>query len=300
MTSKLENFRDLIAYVKDLEEQSEQCGIYTAGHYYSPVPNKEDVINFMTSKKGKSSSLTEIDLNEAHQLEVLNEYKKVYSELPFPEIKQDDCRYFYENDWFSYADAIFLYSFLRTIQPKRIIEVGSGFSSAVILDTVEKFYDFSPDITFIEPYPDRLNMLLTDNDRKNIQILEKKIQDVDENILTSLESGDLLFIDSSHVLKYGSDLYILMFEIIPKLKSGVYIHFHDVFFPFEYPESWLTEGRYWNENYLLRAFLAYNTVWKIHFFNTFVANEFADYLKTNMPLCLKNPGGSLYLKKVKD
>jgi hypothetical protein len=89
----------------------------------------------------------------------------------------------------------------------------------------------------------------------------------------------------------------LMFDILPLLPSGIFVHFHDVFYPFEYPSHWLKEGLYWNENYFLRAFLSYNCEWDIYFFNTYVAFSFNDFIKDNMPLCVKNPGGSLYIQR---
>lgn len=116
-------------------------------------------------------------------------------------------------------------------------------------------------------------------------------------VFTALDSGDLLFIDSSHVIKCGSDVQFLMFQVLPNLSKGVFLHFHDVFYPFDYPDWVLLEGRYWNELYFLRAFLSYNSEWKIYFFNTYVATVFKDYIQENMPLCLKNPGGSLYIQK---
>jgi hypothetical protein len=89
-----------------------------------------------------------------------------------------------------------------------------------------------------------------------------------------------------------------MFEIIPYLKPGVVVHFHDVFFPFEYPADWLiNKGRYWNENYIMRAFLSYNSEWSILFFNTYVHQVFGDLIKEKMPLCLKDTGGSLYIQR---
>ena len=211
----------------------------------------------------------------------------------------DDLRYYFSQSWFCYADAIFLYCFLRHTNPKTVIEVGSGFSSAVILDTVEKFLPQYPLITFIEPYPDRLKSLLKPQDFERCQILENRVQDVPLNIFTSLSAGDLLFIDSSHVVKCGSDLQFLLFKVLPQLPVGVFVHFHDVFYPFEYPEAWLLDGRYWNEAYFLRAFLAYNNEWEIYFFNTYVAKFFNDFLAEKMPLCLKNTGGSIYLQRVR-
>ena len=218
--------------------------------------------------------------------------------MPFPEHRSKDLRYFYDNIWYSYSDAIFLYSFLRKNKPGRIVEIGSGFSSAVMLDTIDRFFDQPTDVTFIEPNPDRLTSLLSDKDENKVHIIEKKIQDVPIEFFSSLQSGDLLFIDSSHVVKCGSDLQRLMFDIVPILPSGVFVHFHDIFYPFEQPSAWLKDGIYWNENYFLRAFLSYNSAWEVYFFNTYVAAEFNDYISENLPLCIRNLGGSLYIRRL--
>lgn len=286
-----------LPYVKQLENQVKKQGAYQAGHYYSPIPDKNEVLEYISSKKPLSKELPGIDLNEKNQFELLHEYRQYYDELPFPENQKQGCRYYYENSWFSYSDAIFLYSFLRKHEPKRIIEIGSGFSSAVILDTIEGFFKQRPEITFIEPHPVRLKRLFKSNDEDQVEIIEKRVQQVPHELFSSLENGDLLFIDSSHVVKCGSDLQFLFFDVLPFLPSGVFVHFHDVFYPFDYLPKWLKEGIYWNENYFLRAFLSYNCEWSIYFFNTFAAFAFNDFLKDQMPLCLKNAGGSLYIKR---
>lgn len=167
-----------------------------------------------------------------------------------------------------------------------------------MLDTIENFLDGQINTTFIEPNPERLFNLITDSDKNQVNIITEKVQEVSLDIFSSLNSGDLLFIDSSHVVKCGSDLQYLLFEVLPRLKSGVFVHFHDIFYPFEYPEIWLNKGIYWNENYFLRAFLAYNNTWQIYFFNHYIASEFPDFIKEKMPLCTKNAGGSLYLRKI--
>lgn len=282
---------------KELSEQVRKQGAYQAGHYHSPIPSEEDVLEYVKMRKF-NSELMGIELNEQNQNELLNDFIRFYKDLPFPEKQSLGRRYYYDNSWYSYSDAIFLYGFLRKYMPMRIIEVGSGFSSAVMLDTIDSCYPQRPEITFIEPHPDRLMNLFGADDKQQVRLIEKRIQDVPSEIFLALESGDLLFIDSSHVVKCGSDLHILMFEILPRLQPGVFVHFHDVFYPFDYPIDWLKAGRYWNENYFLRAFLTNNSEWNIVFFNTYVHYKFRDQIKEKMPLCIKNQGGSLYIQRV--
>ena len=274
-------------------------GAFPAGHYYSPIPKRTDVLSYLESLKKEHIELPDIKLNKDQQAQLLEIFQTFYEDLPFSEEKTDDLRYYFSQSWFCYGDAIFLYCFLRHTNPKTIIEVGAGFSSAVILDTTEKFLSQPPSITFIEPYPERLKSLLKPQDFESCQTIEKRVQDVSLNVFSSLNEGDILFIDSSHIVKFGSDLQFLLFKVLPLLPVGVFVHFHDIFYPFEYPEAWLRDGRYWNEAYLLRAFLAYNNEWEVYFFNNYAAKFFDDFLAQKMPLCLKNKGGSIYLRRVR-
>ncbi len=270
-------------------------GVYPAGHFYSPIPDPADVEARLKLAAPMPEELPGIPLYPERQRDLLQHYAGYYKDLPFAEHPAPPLRYYYENDFFSYADAIFLYCFLRHHHPRRVVEIGSGFSSAVMLDTADRFLSPSPQFTFIEPYPERLNSLLRPEDSQRAKIIEKPLQHAPLDAIRELEAGDLLFIDSSHVVKFGSDVQLIFYEILPRLRPGVYVHFHDVFYPFEYPAHWLREGRYWNEDYFLRVFLYGNALWSIYFFNHFVWLRFRDFLQEHMPLCLRNPGGSLYL-----
>ncbi len=165
-----------------------------------------------------------------------------------------------------------------------------------MLDTSEKFLRGDISFTFIEPYPDRLQTLLKQEDKQH-KIFEKPVQDVELKIFDDLNENDILFIDSSHIAKVGSDVIHIVFQILPRLKEGVIIHFHDIFHSFEYPQEWLEEGRAWNEAYFLRAFLQYNSAFQILYFNSFMGKFHGDLLQQEMPLCLKNTGGSIWLRK---
>ena len=125
--------------------------------------------------------------------------------------------------------------------------MGSGFSSAVMLDTMDKAR-LSAAVTFIEPYPDRLYSLFLPNDRSVSTVIARPVQEVPLSIFDQLEAQDLLFIDSSHVAKIGSDVTLILLRILPRLKRGVLVHFHDIFYPCSYPAVWIREGRAWNES----------------------------------------------------
>lgn len=283
----------------DQVQRLQRNQLYLPGHYYSAVPDVEELKLRDQEIFGETlRTLPGIDLNEAEQLSLLNQLKVYYPELPFTPQPAPDLRYYYENDYYCYSDAIFLYVMLRHLQPKRLIEVGSGFSSAVTLDTNERFLNHRIACCFIEPFPDRLRTLLKQEDHERINILSVPLQDVPLSKFSDLTAGDILFIDSTHVLKTGGDVNYLLFQILPSLATGVYIHFHDIFYPFEYLRDWVYEGRAWNEAYALRAFLQYNCAFKIVLFNTFLETFHTGFFEAEMPLCLKNWGGSLWLQKV--
>ncbi|MEP7310462.1 MAG: class I SAM-dependent methyltransferase [Acidobacteriota bacterium] len=288
---------DRMPYVGGLREQIRNLGDFPAGHYYSPIPSRADVGARVQAGPRPGSEIPGVNLKIEAQRELLQKWRAFYGALPFPEERTPECRYYFRQTSFCYADAIFLYSFLRHVQPRRIVEVGSGFSSAVMLDTVDRFFDHRPQITLIEPFPINLRKLLRPQDYQAITLVEDKVQNVPVDTFKSLQSGDLLFIDSSHVMKYGSDVQFLMFEILPQLPIGVFVHFHDVFDSFEYPPEWLLKGWYWNEDYVLRAFLSYNNSWEICLFGNYAVGAFGDFFRDHMPLCLKNPGGSLYVRR---
>ena len=139
------------------------------GHFYSALPSGQDRAEFLRNRS-YPDKLPAIDVNEKRQLALLEEFKKYYSECPFPEDQSAGFRYYFDNQSFAYTDAIILYSMIRHYQPQRIIEVGSGFSSCVMLDTSEHFLDGRVDITFIEPFPDVLRSLIAEG-RKPANIL---------------------------------------------------------------------------------------------------------------------------------
>jgi Methyltransferase domain len=229
---------------------------YSAGHFYSPVPDLSDVLakeNILFNQNGKSCP--GIDLHEEDQFETLTKLTR-YEELPFTERPMGSSRFYFQNDYFSYGDAIVLYAMLRYLHPKHVVEVGSGFSSALMLDTNDRFLGRRTQFVFIEPYPEeRLLELLNEKDKETCKVLQMPVQDVELELFDTLEANDILFIDSSHVVKIGSDVQHILSKILPRLKPGVYVHFHDVFWPFEYTKNWIMSGRCWNEAYFLRAFL---------------------------------------------
>ncbi len=266
------------------------------GHFYSPLPNLDN-ISSLYQKIDKSRNPTGIEINGDKQIELLKQFQKYISIVPFGDgFKQNNTRYFFNgNEWYSYGDAIVLFCMINYFKPERLVEVGSGYSSLVTLDTCE-LSNLNTKITFIEPYPDLILSLLSDRDNPEKLILRKEVQAVDLSLFEDLNSGDILFVDSSHVVKFGSDVLFILSEVLPRLKSGVIIHFHDIFWPFEYPLEWLE--RAWNEAYFLKTLLINNKNYEILYFNDYMGQMHPDLVKQYMPLALKNFGCGIWLKKL--
>ena len=270
------------------------------GHFYSPIPSIPEVKKNEALLFKHVRELPGIDLREQAQIELLIKFADLYyQEMPFQPNKTDELRYNFENVMFSYGDATSLYCMIRHLRPRRIVEIGSGFSSAVSLDTNDIFFEGKIKFTFIEPNNERLLSLLTENDKVNHTIIKELVQNVDLAVFSELEGGDILFVDSSHVCKIGSDVNRIIFEILPELSPGVYIHFHDIFLPHDYPSQWIYEGCAWNEAYLLRAFLQYNSVFDVVLMNTFMGHFHEALLSERMPLFMRNPGASFWIRKNK-
>lgn len=305
LARRLPYLRDLHTYIRALESERDELRAHLAhwktwmspGHFYSPIPNIGEVQAREAELFGPAPpSLPGIALNTDRQLALLSTLARYYPDQPFPHERSAESRYWFRNDAFSYGDALFLYAMLRHLQPKRVIEIGSGFSSAVMLETRERF--LSPDLalTLIDPDTSTVQSLLRPGDRADV--IAAPVQGIPLERFDVLEANDILFVDSTHVAKTGSDVNRIVFDILPRLAKGIYVHFHDVFYPFEYPKEWVYEGRAWNEDYLLRAFLLYNDAFEIVLFNNYLGRMHRDTVGAAMPLVLENPGGGLWLRRV--
>ena len=282
----------------ELKAAMSPAGFVPPGHYYSPLPDfdqiRRDEERIFTPWP---RTIPGIDLREEEQLALLKSLAEYYRDIPFPDHQTGNFRYHFFNQSYAYSDGVFLYCMLRHLKPRRIIEVGSGYSSCVTLDTDELFLNKRTEITFIEPYPQLLQSLIREEDKGRVTIVPQPLQQVDRSVFDKLEAGDVLFIDSTHVGKVDSDVNRLFFEILPAVRRGVYVHLHDIFYPFEYPKESFRAGRAWNELYYLRAFLQFNTEFSIVLMNTFLQHFHEEYFRTHMPLCLLNQGGSIWLRR---
>jgi predicted O-methyltransferase YrrM len=268
------------------------------GHFYSPIPSLAEVRAREERIFRVPPQIPAVNLNEERQIRWIKEIEPFYMDQPFAATAGGRTRFHFENPNYSYGEALIYYAMLRRLRPKRVIEIGSGYSTLVLLDTVELFPGIESTCLCIDPYPELLQSLLRPGDETRITIQKSDLQEVDPGVFAGLLPGDILFVDSTHVSKVGSDINQIIFEILPSLPSGIYVHFHDIYYPFEYPKEWIYQGRAWNEAYVLRAFLQFNLTFRIQIFNSYLAQFHSGLLKAFMPLFMKAPGSSLWLKKV--
>ena len=256
--------------------------LYPSGHYHSTIPSVSDL------KRGdKRFPYKGIQIDWEAQLDLLNDLSSYYAELPFDESPSKATNYFYQNNYFSYSDAIVLFCMMNHFKPGKIIELGSGLSTACVIDSI-LHSKLSTRIRAFDLDDSRVREFIPESSSYEFFSFERiDIRDIDIEVFQALESADILFIDSSHVSKYNSDLNHILFEILPCLKPGVLIHFHDVFRNFEYPPSWIEEGIYWNEQYMLRAFLQYNNDFEVMLFSDEMESRYTNWYQAHMPDCLK-------------
>jgi hypothetical protein len=168
-----------------------------------------------------------------------------------------------------------------------------------MLDTLDELPNGDTKLVFIEPHTRRLRETLRARDEQRCTIIEKPVQEVDLSIFDALDRDDILFIDSTHVMKTASDVNVALFDILPRLKKDVVIHFHDIQYPFEYPDKWIFDRKYsWNEIYGVRAFLMYNDAFRIEFFNSLFVRRFRELIRTTYPAMLTAPGSGIWIRKL--
>lgn len=271
------------------------------GHFYSPVVNPHELNEYVEALYPNEPLAYGIDFNRQSHVELIaHALKPFMPEYDYPETGPEDLNldFFYtRNSQFSWLDARALYSFLRYWKPKRIVEVGSGYSSLLMADVKKRFLDAQTVLQCVEPFP-RPFLYRAD---LGFELIKQRVQDVPVAFFTSLEAGDLLFIDSSHVCKTGSDVNYLYLKVLPQLKPGVRIHIHDIFLPSEYPKEWVfEENRSWNEQYLLHALLMFSSGFRVLFANYFAFQQFPEEIID----ALQHPkrcgfgGGSFYIERI--
>jgi hypothetical protein len=267
-------------------------------HYYDPFFSAGELRKPLADER----HLPGIEWNVTGQLAFLEQlrYADELADLAQPAPAIGDVPQFrLANGSFESGDAEFLYQIIRARKPSRIFEVGSGHSTLIAHRAVEMNRREDPAYSCkhvcIEPYE---NPWL---EKLDVTVLRQKIEDVDRALLQELDSGDLFFIDSSHVIRPQGDVVVEYLEILPALRPGVIVHVHDVFSPRDYPEEWLLKNLWlWDEQYLLEAFLTENSSWQvIGALNLLRHRHFEALLRVCPFLTADREPGSFYFQKLK-
>ena len=230
-------------------------------HYYQPMVNPG---KHLKRPLNADRNLPGVDFNTNTQIDILKsfDFADELASLPLEKVKSDTPTYYYNNGSFEAGDSEYLYNIIRKFKPRKIIEIGSGLSTLISIEALKqnKLHDANYDCehTCVEPY--ELPWL----EKTGATILREKAEDLPLDFYKSLKENDILFIDSSHIIRPQGDVLYEYLEILPELNKGVLIHVHDIFSPQDYPASWIIdEHRLWNEQYLLEAFLTYNSKFEI-------------------------------------
>ena len=243
-------------------------------HYYEPLPDFRSITKERINRRREYPALSFNWREQLSLLEVLATYR---AEL------EDIAKSFeFENAFFGGFDAAVYYALIRELKPRRIVEIGGGYSTRIAAKAVEQNRKDKADATLkcIEPYPEpRLDDALNE-----VELIQKEVQAIGLEFFSELQSNDILFIDSSHTVKFGSDVCYLFLEVLPALRAGVWIHVHDIFFPNDYPAEWLMEKRLaLNEQYLLEAFLAFNRDFDIRLSNHWLCSDHIEDVRQLWP-----------------
>lgn len=266
-------------------------------HYYQPVFDGSKLDEKVWSAPDLMSG---VDWNEEEQLSLLRKftYQRELSNIPLVKTSKQSLNFSHDNASYGPADAEMLYNMIRHFKPQRILEIGSGHSTKMAkmaLDVNRQEGVVSQHIC-IEPFEQPwLEMLGVDH------VIREKVENVRTSYFEALGENDILFIDSSHVIRAGGDVVAEYLRILPRLNKGVLIHVHDIFLPYEYPREWIVrERRFWTEQYLLQAFLAFNSTYKVIAGVNWLARNHHNELSKACPVYAnqKRGHGAFWMKKI--
>jgi len=270
-------------------------------HYYSPVPDNRVLAREPARSRVWPSAPREtpgIDWREDAQLSLLRDQLGRQRELVFADGPTGDPRdYHAQSEMFSRLDAWVLQGMLRHFRPRRMIEIGCGWSSLVTARVNREYLDGSLHFTCIEPYPP--DFLAGGIDGVS-DLIVSPVEQLPVETFLELGDGDVLFIDSSHTVKTGGDVVFLFQEVLPRLAPGVVVHIHDTFIPWDYPQEWVFDGRAWNEQYLVRAFLSFNSAFRILLGVAWMSHYHPEALAATIPGYPekhRDGGGSLWIQR---
>lgn len=285
MRYKLRQVLGKILFSQIVFEFFQNFGIHVLKrHYYSPIPNTQ-VLKGKKYLLEKENDLLGIDMNDEMQIDLLeNIFPKFRNEVNFPLKKTSiPYEYYINNGNFGLISAAILHCMIRSYTPNTIVEIGSGNSTYVSAraSLMNQATGCATKLISIEPYP---NQVLKKGFPGLSSLIPKNVEEVDRDFFSQLEDKDILFIDSSHVIRIGGDVNYLYLDVLPRLKKGVIVHIHDIFFPKQYPEDWVIRDRnFWTEQYLLQAFLIYNNKFEVLWCGSYAYLKHLERLKSIFP-----------------
>jgi hypothetical protein len=265
----------------------------TPVHYYQPIPDTRTLDPALWTRE---STLCGLEMNEAGQLELLQtvfpRYRTEYEQLPAGPAGEAHS-YYFNNSSFGGTDALVLYCLVRHLRPQLIVEVGAGFSTRLLAQAAAP--NGPTRLVSIEPNPDAV---VAGGFPGLTKLLDQPVEQVDPAVFGELQAGDVLFIDSSHVVRADGDVTHLFLEVLPRLNPGVVVHVHDIFLPGQYPRKWMLEWHlFWTEQYLLHAFLLFNHEFEVLFANAFMGARHGEVMRAVFPTSPWWGGGSFWMRR---
>lgn len=274
---------------------------FPLGHYYSPLPDSRELAREPRRSQvwpQRPRETPGVDWNGHEQARLATDVFARQERLRFAARETTDpTEYWCDNGQYPALDAWLLEAMLRYLRPARLIEVGSGFSSLVSARVNRELLGGSMRFTCIEPYP---RPFLEAGVPGISDLRVEEVQNTPSEVFERLGSGDVLFIDTSHTAKTGGDVTWIYGEVLPRLKPGVAVHIHDAFLPGDYPEQWVLEGWGWNEAYLLRAFLSFNSAFDVLFGVQWMLQNHPDLIDGAFPEFTRQSdrgGAALWLRR---
>jgi predicted O-methyltransferase YrrM len=260
--------------------------------YYSPIP---DLTELPADRGQRPDPMPGVDLRLAANLRYLESIASHLAEYAPPDRSPGTASGYYRNNgMYPALDGEVLYGIVRDLKPSRIVEIGAGFSTLVIKDALAaNAGEAMPcEHRVFDPYP--ASVLA-----EKVDVTPVTAQQVPTETFTELETGDILFVDTTHTVKQGNDVLRLVLEVLPELVPGVVVHIHDFFRPFAYPRFFAELGLYWQEHFLVQAFLAFNADFEVlvacHALSRLHAAEL-EALIPNLPR--PAPGSALWLRRL--
>ncbi len=273
---------DVVAELSHEGERASAPMRFEPGHYYSPMYDARELAGHRARIWTTPPRDTpDIDWRDEAQVELCEEVFAAQQPLELRREESDDpSEYWALNSQYPPLDAWALAGLLRHLRPAKMIEIGSGYSSLVTARVNREALDGAMDFVCVEPYP---RPFLLDGVDGISELRVEQVQDTPLELFDDLGPGDVLFIDTSHTVKTGGDVTWIFHEVVPRLAVGVYVHIHDMFMPGDYPEEWVLEGWGWNESYLVRSFLSYNSAFEVVWGSQYMIQRHRDSVRRAFP-----------------